>query len=283
MQYNSRVTYDCRRYNKNNRERRIHLKNEETDDVDWKTEKRIKSITYNSMQKVVISYILQKQILREFHIGHPVIRMKSLMHSYTYLPTMAEDIENIVKESESCQLEAKALSIKHQPWPKTDIPWTMLHIDYARFLNNHYCLIIVESFFKWPEIFKCRYPTSSNTVNVLKELFSRFCTPKIVVSDNGTQFTGRECRFLYILSIGHILTSACQTRSNGQADRFVDTFKKALSKNQDMDTEEMSMQKFLAVDRITRNPKTDSGLLPAELMFAKKKKIGQFSTDCCFV
>ena len=34
------------------------------------------------------------KILKEFHIGHPgTTRMKSLMCSYTYWPTMDQDIE----------------------------------------------------------------------------------------------------------------------------------------------------------------------------------------------
>ena len=59
-------------------------------------------------------------------------------------------------------------------------------------------------------------------------------------------------------------------RSNGQTERFVVTFKRALRKNQVMDTNERSIQKFLAVYRITPNSNTDLGLSPASLMFARK-------------
>lgn len=59
-------------------------------------------------------------------------------------------------------------------------------------------------------------------------------------------------------------------RSNGQAERFVDTFKRALRKNNGIDTEEKSLQKFLAVYRITPNQNTNANLPPAEIMFARK-------------
>ena len=84
-------------------------------------------------------------------------------------------------------------------------------------------------------------------------------------------FTGREFKeFCTSLSIDHVKTAVYHPRSNGQAEKFVDTFKRALRKNQDMVTNERSIQKFLAVYRITPNPNTNSGLSPAELMFARK-------------
>ena len=95
--------------------------------------------------------------------------------------------------------------------------------------------------------------------------------PKTLVSDNGMQFTGREFKnFCTSLSIVHITTPVYHPRSNWQAERFVDTFKRALRKNQGMDTNERSVQKFLVVYRITLNPNTDSGLSSAKLMFARK-------------
>ena len=181
-------------------------------------------------------YTSQKKILREFHTGYPgMTRMKSLMRSYTYWPRMDQDIEKMVKECRGCQLATKAPQIKFQPRPKTDVPWTRLHIDSAGPLNGLDYLIIVDSFSKWPQIFKCRHPTSKNTVNVLNELSSRFGTPKTLVSNNRTLFTSREFKdFCTSLSIDHITTSVYHPRSNGQARRFVDTFKRALRKNQGM-------------------------------------------------
>ena len=76
--------------------------------------------------------------------------------------------------------------------------------------------------------------------------------------------------FCKALSIEHLTTAIYHPRSNGLAERFVDTFKRALKKNQDMDTDEKSLENFLSVYRITPNPNTNSGLSPAELMFARK-------------
>ena len=58
-------------------------------------------------------------------------------------------------------------------------------------------------------------------------------------------------------------------RSNGQAERFVDTLKRALKKPPGTSTDK-ALQQFLQVNRITPNPNTSLAVSPAETMFARK-------------
>lgn len=197
--------------------------------------------------------------------------MKSLMRGYVYWPGMDKDIEVFVRLCRGCQLAARAPPVKMNPWPKTDLPWARLHIDYAGPINGYYYLILVDSLSKWPEVVKCKHPTSRNTISALDEIFSRFGVPRTLVSDNGTAFTSMEFKnFCTALDIEHITTPVCHPRSNGQAEKFVDTFKRALRKNQGMDTEERTIQKFLAIYRVTPNENNDAKMSPAEIMFARK-------------
>ena len=146
-----------------------------------------------------------------------------------------------------------------------------MHIDYAGPLNGYYYYIIIDSFSKRPEIYKCRCPTSTNTIKALDKIFSRFGVPDILVSNNGTMFMGKEFKdYCSSLAIEHITTPAYNPRSNRQAERLVDMFKRTLRKNQVLDTDKHSIQKFLAVYRIIPNPNTRSKLSPAELMIAQK-------------
>ena len=52
-------------------------------------------------------------------------------------------------------LSAKSLPIKLNPWLLTDGPWSRIDIDFAGPLDGFYNLIVVESFSKWLEIFRC--------------------------------------------------------------------------------------------------------------------------------
>ena len=116
-------------------------------------------------QRIVIPRVFRKKVLKEFHLGHlSISRMKSLMRSYTYWPKMDQDIEDLVRHCKECQLATKSLPVRTQPWPKTDILWSHIHTDYAGPLNGYYYLVIVDSYSKWPEVFKYKYPTATNTI-----------------------------------------------------------------------------------------------------------------------
>ena len=93
-----------------------------------------------------------------------------------------------------------------------------------------------------------------------------------VVTDNATQFTSSEFRdFCKTYQVDHITTLQYYPRSNGQAERFVDTLKRALKKTLRTPTDR-ALQQFLQVYWITPNPNTPMGRSPAETMFARKVK-----------
>jgi len=57
-------------------------------------------------------------------------------------------------------------------------------------------------------------------------MFTRHGIPQQLMSDNGSQFTSQEfCDFMKGNGIKHTLVAPDHPRSNGQAERFVQTFK----------------------------------------------------------
>ena len=90
------------------------------------------------------------------------------------------------------------------------------------------------------------------------ELFARFGVVDCVLSDNGSQFTSVEFKdFCEIIQIKHITTPQYHSRSNGQAERFVDTLKRAPQIASGTPTDK-ALQQFLQVYRITPNPNLTS-------------------------
>ena len=155
--------------------------------------------------------------------------MMSLMRSYVYWLKMDNDIRDTIEKSKGCALAAKA---PPTTWPKTEQSWSRIHANFAGPLKDFYYLIVVDSYSKWSEVLRCRRPTTETTLWFLHELFARFSVVDCEDSDNGSQFTSVEIKeFCEIFQIKHITTPQYHQRSNGQAERFVDTLKWALKKS----------------------------------------------------
>ena len=98
-------------------------------------------------------------------------------------------------------------------------------------MKGHYYFIVVGSFSRWPEVMKCKNPMCSGIIRFLHELFARFGIPDTIVLDNETQFMEKEFKdFCKAFLIVYITTAPYHLQSNGQVERFVDTFKQALKK-----------------------------------------------------
>jgi hypothetical protein len=88
------------------------------------------------------------------------------------------------------------------------------------------------------------------------------------VSDNGPQFVSAEFeKFCSSNGVRHSTSSAYHPRSNGEAERFVRTFKNAMSSCGIKDSN-LSLCDFLLTYRVT--PHATTGASPSELMMKRK-------------
>ena len=118
------------------------------------------------------------------------------------------------------------------------------------------------------------HPTSSETVRKLPEIFSRLDTPEILVSDNGTVFTPAEFSdFCKQNRIQHLRSPPFHPQSNGQAERFVDTFKRALLKLKGEGSTREIIEIFLSSYRATPNSNCPNGKSPAEALMNRKIRL----------
>ncbi|XP_054721253.1 uncharacterized protein K02A2.6-like [Uloborus diversus] len=109
---------------------------------------------------------------------------------------------------------------------------------------------------------------SSSTRAALQQLFSRYGFPLEIVSDNGLQFISHEfSQFLKSVGVVHTLIPAYHPKSNGLAERYVQTFKYGLDKmsadRNDNSSIGNKIQRFLLMYRST--PHSMTGKSPAEL------------------
>ncbi|GBL82600.1 Uncharacterized protein K02A2.6 [Araneus ventricosus] len=75
--------------------------------------------------------------------------------------------------------------------------------------------------------------TTKKTIECLKDSFARFGLPRVLVSDNVSQFTSCEFhRFMQGNSIKHKTSAPFKPSSNGQAENYVATLKQSLRATQ---------------------------------------------------
>ncbi|XP_035900492.1 uncharacterized protein K02A2.6-like [Anopheles stephensi] len=224
-------------------------------------------------ERVVIPANMRDRVLKLLHRGHPgVTRMKALARGYVYWPKMDSEIEDVVKTCQPCASAAK--SPEHcapVDWPKSTAPWQRIHIDYAGPIEGEYYFLAVDSYSKWPEIIPTKHTTAQVTVKILRGLCARFGMPETIVSDNGTQFTSSEFGDFCIQNgIHHVRTAPYHPQSNGQAERFVDTFKRAVKKIREGNGGmHEALDEFLLAYRTTPN-KTLEQKSPGEMMLNRK-------------
>ena len=223
--------------------------------------------------RVIIPPPLRNRILKQFNSGHPGIScMKSIARSYVYWPSMDMDIEKLVKSCRNCQQASKNPPKQEPvPWPQTNSPLTRVHIDFAGPINGVTHLIVIDSHSKLPEVISLTSPTTTATIATLRRIFSQHGLPEIVVSDNGRQFSSAQFNdFCQQHCIKQIYSPPYHPHSNGQAERFVDTFKRALLKARREGISEEVIQQFLFAYRTTSHKALSNHLSPAEALMGRK-------------
>lgn len=221
--------------------------------------------------RIIIPKELQPQLLQELHTAHTgIVKMKAIARSYVWWKNIDIDIERLVRECKTCcLLQKNPTKVQIHSWEFPKEPWSRVHIDYAGPFLNSYFLIVVDAYTKWLEVIPTTTITATATINILKKLFTTFGLPITVVSDNGRQFRSEEMmNYLKENGVQSKFTAPFHPATNGQAERYVQTFKNKLKSMQnEPGTLQDKIAKFLMMYRKTPNSAT--GLSPAELMFKR--------------
>ena len=116
------------------------------------------------------------------------------------------------------------------PCPFPSKPWSHIHIDFAGPISGTTYLVVVDAYSKFPEVVKMTSTTSTATINILRDMFSRYGLPETMVSDNGPPFIASEFQqFCRNNGIMHRTSAAYKPSTNGQAERVVQILNPAIA------------------------------------------------------
>ncbi|XP_065094201.1 uncharacterized protein K02A2.6-like [Ochlerotatus camptorhynchus] len=181
--------------------------------------------------RVYVPTVLRKRVLDELHSTHfGTTRTKSLARGYCWWPGLDREIEELIANCADCQsVRAEPAKMNLHCWESPSEPFQRVHVDFVGPFMDTYFFIYVDAFSKWPEIKVCRSITAECTVNMCRKIFSTFGIPSVLVSDHGVQFTSEVFqRFLKMNGGVHKMEAPYHPATNGQAERYVQTFKQKL-------------------------------------------------------
>ena len=198
--------------------------------------------------------------------------MKALSRSYFWWPSLDEMTKTCVKQCKTCQVNQNMpASAPIHNWEQTTKPWVRIHIDFAGPYLGKMFLVLTDAYSKWMGIYSMSDIKAVTLIDALRISFATHGLPYIIVSDNGSSFTSKEFKTLFIKIEQNITTALYHPSSNGAAKRAVQTFKSAMGKIA-AESSNVSIKtlisRFLFSYRNTQH--TQTGKVPSELLFNRK-------------
>lgn len=212
---------------------------------------------------VMIPKLLRHQMLRKLHEPHlGIVKTKQRARNIIFWPNMNYDLEQLIKSCGVCnsfrKSNTKQSLIPHEI-PST--PWTKVGADIFHFKGKDYVLF-VDYYSKYPDIIPLPNLRACSTIAACKTVFSRQGIPLELFSDNGPQFSCHEFKqFASEWEFTHKTSSPHYPRSNGQAERCIQTVKNLLKK-----AEESNGDPNIALLEYRNSPIDGVDLSPAQLL-----------------
>ena len=182
--------------------------------------------------RIIVPCSLRKDVLEQLHYAHQgVEKCRLRAKSSVFWDGINRDIERHVGACAQCQ--AHHPSVSNEPLMPHDVPprpWHTLSSDLFHWEQNHY-LLVADAFSKFPIVRKLHAISSRSVINHLKGIFDEHGIPERFTSDNGPQYASEEFKqFARDYGFDHVTSSPMYPRSNGFAERMVQTVKQLFTK-----------------------------------------------------
>jgi transposase InsO family protein len=140
--------------------------------------------------------------------------------------------------------------------------------------NSHgfeHILVMVDYVSKWVEAMPCRKASTEESIAMIKSMiFPRFGTPRILISDGGTHFTGKNFKMcLSKLGIEHMVSTAYHPQTNGQAEKSNRQLKSILKKTIEKGGKDWSKKLDGTLWAYRTVFKTPIGMTPYQFVYGK--------------
>ena len=191
-------------------------------------------IIYKGM-RIVVPPSMRRGMMEQVHESHQgIVKCKERARETLYLPGMTSQIEDLVSDCVPCnEHQNKQPKERLKPTPTPNLPWEEIGTDLFEFNGKSY-LLTVDYFSKFIEVDKLKNTSSKATIKTLKRQLSSHGIPSKLRNDNGPQYSSKQFeQFADDWDMVHITSSPHDPRSNGEAERAVQTVKRMWKKSKD--------------------------------------------------
>ena len=220
--------------------------------------------------RVIVPNSMRPEMLKLIHSSHLGIdKCKRRARDIVYWPGMSAQIEDLVSNCPTCATHQRNNPKQPLlPHPVPSRPWERVGADLCELAGKHY-LILVDYYSNFIEVDYLKETTTSRQViEHCKSQFSSHGIPDILISDNGPQFSSDAFHeFSAEYQFQHHTSSPHYPRSNGKAEKAVQTIKNLLRKAQDENCDF-----HLALLNFRNSPTNDNVGSPAQRLMGRRTK-----------
>ncbi len=239
-------------------------------------------LNWQEVHQIVLPSDYRSQVLQLAHesalSGHlGVTKTFHRVSKYFFWPGLKSSVSRFVRSCHTCQLAGNPNQIVPPapliPIPVVGEPFERLLIDCVGPLpkskSGHlYILTIMCAVTRYPEAIPLRTLKAKTVVQELIRFCSIFGLPKVIQSDQGTNFTSKVfSQMLSELGIKHQLASAYHPQSQGALERFHQTLKSMLRKFCTETGKDWVEGLPLIMFAVRESVQESLGFSPAELVF----------------
>jgi hypothetical protein len=143
-----------------------------------------------------------------------------------YWPNIRGTVSNIINNCEICQTmkyDRNPPKQKFELTPTPGKPFEVIHVDTFTICKQKF-LTLIDSFSKYAQAYPIIAPTAIHTTNAILNFINHHGVPKVIVTDNGTEFKNnivKEFASLHGIILHYI--TPLNPNSNGAIERFHST------------------------------------------------------------
>ena len=237
---------------------------------------------WSTVVQVVVPRVLRNKVLSLAHdipwSGHlGVTKTYDRVLRHFFWPGMKSDVAQYCRTCHTCQVTGKPNQVippaPLRPIPAMGEPFERVIVDCVGPLprtrsGNQYLLTMICVATRYPEAIPLRNITAKAVVKALTKHFSTFGLPKVVQTDQDSNFLSRLfAQVLKSLSISHKISSAYHPESQGALERWHQTLKAMLRKYCHETAKDWDDGVPMVLFAIRETVQESLGFSPAELVF----------------